>query len=132
MFRLLVVASVLTLVGTASLAQTQMLSCRSKAETSPPASSDASSEVAATHVAIICPAKNAVPPEHPSYARRNHIFGEVSVELSISETGQLEDIKILKSAHSSLSNSVAKAVRQWQFMARGEKYSVTHSFVFPE
>jgi TonB family protein len=131
MFRILVVASVLTLVGTGSYAQTQMLSCKSKTETSLPASPNASS-AATAQVATICPVKNAVPPEYPSYARRNHIFGEVAVELSISETGQLEDIKILKSAHSSLSNSVAKAVRQWQFVARGEKYSVTHSFVFPE
>ena len=132
MFRILVMASVLTLVGTESLAQTQMLSCKSKTETSPSASPAASSAEATAQVAISCPARNAVPPEYPSYARRNHIFGEVAVELSISETGQLEDIKILKSAHSSLSNSVAKAVRQWEFVARGEKYSVTHSFVFPE
>jgi TonB family protein len=132
MFRILVVASVLTLAGTGSLAQTQMLSCKSKTETSPPASPNASSVAAAGQVTITCPIKNAVPPEYPSYARRNHIFGEVAVELSISETGQLEDIKILKTAHSSLSNSVAKAVRQWQFVARGEKYSVTHTFVFPE
>ncbi|MCR5886121.1 energy transducer TonB [Rhizobacter sp. J219] len=132
MFRILVLASVLILVGTESPAQTQMLSCRSKTHISPPASPDASSVAATDQAAVSCPAKNAVPPEYPSYARRNHIFGEVSVELSISETGQLEDIKILKSAHSSLSNSVAKAVRQWQFVARGDKYSVTHSFVFPE
>jgi TonB family protein len=132
MFRLLVLASVLILVSTESLAQTQLLSCKSMSQVSPSASPDAPSAVAAAQIAVSCPAKNAVPPEYPSYARRNHIFGEVVVELSISEAGQLEDLKILKSAHSSLSNSVAKAVRQWQFGARGEKYSVTHSFVFPE
>ena len=124
------IASILVMASYQSAAQTVGLVCNIEPHATSASSPEATPQDASAKVAIICPARNAVQPEYPSYASRNHIYGDVVVELSIGEAGQLEGVKVLKSAHSSLSNAVIAAVQQWKFVARGEKYSATQAFSF--
>ena len=84
---------------------------------------------------MVCSIRNEVQPEYPVYARRNNIRGTVTVEALVDEAGKLEDIKVLSSPHSSLTNAVIRAVRQWQFPistkeGKAEKYSPVLSFTF--
>jgi TonB family protein len=71
-----------------------------------------------------------VRPEYPRYAQLNNIVGTVEVELTVGIAGEVEDVRIIKSPHPSLTKAVEQAVRQWKFPAQGEKYLEQQSFPF--
>jgi len=56
-----------------------------------------------------------VPPAYPSEAKNDKVQGVVVLELLISETGAVLEIKVLQDPDPRLSAAAVEAVRQWQF-----------------
>src|SRR5689334_3299125 len=59
-------------------------------------------------------ATSKVQPQFPAAARQLHIHGSVEVEARISDTGAVDDVKIL-SGNPVLTRAAADAVRKWKF-----------------
>jgi TonB family protein len=55
-----------------------------------------------------------VPPQYPPLALTAHIQGSVAIEITITETGSVENMRAL-SGHPILVQSAMDAVRQWEF-----------------
>ena len=53
--------------------------------------------------------------EYPSTARKQKLEGTVQLNLLISETGQVLDVRILKSAHQILDDAAVRTVKQWTY-----------------
>jgi len=53
-------------------------------------------------------------PEYPSAARQLKVTGDVQVEITIGEEGQVEEVKVLH-GNALLSDSVIKTLRRWKF-----------------
>jgi protein TonB len=61
-----------------------------------------------------------VDPVYPEAARRAGLEGTVVLEASISETGRVTDVQVLRGLPLGLSESAQEAVRRWQYRpARG-------------
>jgi TonB family protein len=56
-----------------------------------------------------------VPPAYPEEAKNEKVQGVVVLELRISETGAVTDIKVLQDPDRRLSAAAIEAVKQWQF-----------------
>jgi TonB family protein len=53
------------------------------------------------------------PVDYPEAARKQKLAGTVQLNLLISETGQVMDVKVLKSAHPILDEAAVRTVKQW-------------------
>jgi TonB family protein len=53
--------------------------------------------------------------EYPDTARKQKLEGTVQLNLLISETGQVLDVRILKSAHQILDDAAVRTVKQWTY-----------------
>ena len=56
-----------------------------------------------------------VPPSYPEEAKKEKVQGVVVLELLISETGAVTDVRVLQDPDRRLSAAAIDAVRQWQF-----------------
>ena len=84
-----------------------------------PAKADTKPEMAEKQI----PAPYSVPPE-PDYrpspacteeARKHHVTGTIPVELSVTETGSISDIKLVRTLGYGLDQEVLKTLRIWRF-----------------
>jgi TonB family protein len=55
-----------------------------------------------------------VPPEYPPQAREAHIQGTVNLQIWVSKTGDIEDLKLV-SGHPLLAPAAIEAVKQWKY-----------------
>ena len=53
--------------------------------------------------------------EYPDAARRQKLEGTVQLNLLISETGQVLDVRVLKSAHPILDDAAVRTVKLWVY-----------------
>jgi protein TonB len=79
-----------------------------------------------------------VQPVYPSQARSLHLQGAVVLDATISQQGQIEDLKVV-SGHPLLAEAAKDAVAQWQytpFLLNGQpmrkQTRITISFVAPQ
>lgn len=61
------------------------------------------------------------PAPYPEAARRLKLEGSVTIEMTVTETGTVRDIRILASAGTVLDDAVIKAVEQWRFQPARKK-----------
>jgi TonB family protein len=59
--------------------------------------------------------KNKTSVEYPETARKQKLEGTVQLNLLISETGQVLDVRVLKSAHPILDEAAVRTVKQWLY-----------------
>jgi protein TonB len=58
-----------------------------------------------------------VEPDYPESMRRGHVDGVVILEAVITATGDVESVRVLKSANPVLDRSAAEAIRRWRYRA---------------
>lgn len=56
-----------------------------------------------------------VRPEYPPAARRQRVGGTVILEVLVDHTGQVEDVRVLRSVRSDIDNAAVAAVRSWRY-----------------
>ena len=56
-----------------------------------------------------------VEPDYPDAARRAHVQGVVILDAVITSTGEVEEVRVLKSVNPLLDDAAARAVRQWTY-----------------
>ena len=75
------------------------------------------------------PVKKRISPLYPEIARRLHIQGTVTVEVTIGPDGSVLDAKPVR-GNSLLSGAAVDAVKRWVFFASSEKTIQTVEFDF--
>ena len=73
--------------------------------------------------------KVSTPPEYPDIAKRMNIKGAVQLELTVARDGTVKDVKII-GGHPILAESLAKAVRGWQYEPAAKESQVVVKVMF--
>ncbi len=71
-------------------------------------------EIKVTHADAVKNAVKRIHPEYASMARQMRIQGEVEVEVRISESGDVSEVKVV-TGNPMLSATVVKAMKEWKF-----------------
>ncbi|HEY9765250.1 MAG TPA: TonB family protein [Chroococcales cyanobacterium] len=77
--------------------------------------------------------ETSIQPVYPDFAKTGGIAGKVVLEIDIDAAGRVVEVRVLKSAHSSLSEAAIDAVRHARFkpaIKDGERVAVTMRFTF--
>ncbi|HBN08183.1 MAG TPA: hypothetical protein DD435_05920 [Cyanobacteria bacterium UBA8530] len=77
--------------------------------------------------------ETSIQPVYPDFAKTGGITGKVVLEIDIDAAGRVVEVRVLKSAHSSLSEAAMSAVRHARFkpaVKDGERVAVTMRFPF--
>lgn len=85
-----------------------------------------------TEVGVVCPNSQEVRQSmhYPREAQRDNITGDVLVEFVVDARGNMESVKVVKSADPVLDRSALNAVKQFNCVAQGEDVRVQVPFSF--
>jgi TonB family protein len=93
-------------------------------------------KISATEISLRKRATKKVTPKYPKEALKVKASGVAVVEITISEKGDVSDVKILETPHKSIDISMNAALKQWKFVpftfkGKAEKVSgkITYYFV---
>ncbi len=97
-----------------------------------PTAAVAPARVVHTEVGVACPNSQQVRQSmrYPREAQRDNITGEVLVEFVVDVHGNLEDVRVVKSADPILDRAALNAVKQFNCVAQGEDVRVQVPFSF--
>lgn len=74
-----------------------------------------------------------VVPKYPEEAIKANSFGVAVSEITISEVGDVINVKILESPHESIGDSMVKALKQWKFFPftfKGKPQKITGKITY--